>query len=469
VPTLKGVIISGVLILGVFLSGSCSGTRVLEPVKTGIEIPGTYTIYDETAAAPDRWWERFGSAELDRLISEALDNSFSIRASLARLKQSRALAVQAGADRLPDLDLKAGVSDTWRDSDGETVTSRSRSLTLVSNYEIDFWGRAAAEERSTMLDMEASRENLHTAALTMASEITIRWLDVISVRQQLSLLIKQLGTSRTILDLMELRYLKGMATALDIYQQRQAVAEIEASFPQLESRLQTLLNELALLAGKPPLYDIGLNASTFPDPGPLPETGLPADLLSKRPDVRAAGLRLRAAEWQVEAARAQRLPALNLTATAGFSSESVSDLLERWIASLAASLTYTIFDSGSDSAEVRKQEAVVEERVSSYEEAVLTAIREVEDAMVREVKQAEYISALEKQLEISRNGLREAESRYRKGLSDYLPVLTATTATHRLERSIVQARYDRLAYRVALHRALGGSWMEEKFQEEVER
>lgn len=435
----------------------------------GIEVPGTYAIYDETAPFPDRWWEGFGSAELDQLINEALDSSFSIRIALARLEQSRALAVQAGADRRPDLDLRAGASDTWRDADGETATNRSRSLTLVSNYEIDFWGRAAAEQKSAVLDLEASREELYTTALTLASEITLKWLELISVRQQVELLNKQMETSRTILNLIELRYLKGLASALDIYQQRQSLAEIEASFPQLESRLDTLLYELAVLVGKPPRADLGLTAGTFPEPGALPRTGVPADLLSKRPDIRAAGLKLRAAEGQVAAARAGRLPAVSLTATAGFSSESISDLLERWIASLAASLTYTIFDSGSGKAGVERQEALVRERLASYEDAVLTAIREVEDAMIREVKQDEYIEALEKQLKISQDGLREAESRYRKGLSDYLPVLTALTSTHRLERSIVQAKYDRLAYRVALYRALGGDWMEEKFDGKVER
>ena len=443
---------------------ACAHMPPPEPSDHEFPIPETFTLYEERSSPSDRWWEVFGSEELNTLIGEALKGSLTLRQSLARLKQSGALAVQAGADRLPDLDLRAGVSDTWRDSDGETVTTRSRNLSLVSNYEIDFWGRLAAEEESARLELEASREELYTAALTLVSETTIKWLDLISVRQQMELLHEQLGTNRTILDLMELRYLKGMATALDIYQQRQAVAEIEASFPQLEARLHTLLHQMAVLVGKPPRSDMGLAADRLPEPGLPPGTGVPADLLSKRPDVREAGLKLRAAAGQVAAARAGRLPAVNLTASGGFSSPGFSDLLERWIASLAASLTYTIFDSGSERAGVQRQEAVVEERLASYEETVLTAIREVEDAMIREIKQVEYVAALEKQLKISQNGYREALSRYRKGLSDYLPVLTALTSTHRLQRSIVQAKFDRLTYRVALYRALGGSWMETEFE-----
>jgi multidrug efflux system outer membrane protein len=461
-------VVACLLILPSCMLPGCARTEVREPVRTEMVIPETFSIYEETVPALDRWWMGFESSELDRLIDDALQGSLTLRASPARLEQSRALALQAGADRLPDLDVRAGASETWRNSDSETVTSRSRNLTLVSSYEIDFWGRIAAEERSALLEFEASREDLYTAALTLASEITIKWLELISVRRQMELLQEQRETNQTILDLMELRYLNGMATALDIYQQRQAGAETEASFPPLESRLQTLLHDLAVLAGKPPRSDLELVARAFPASGPYPETGVPADLLSKRPDIRAAGLKLRAAEGQADAARMGRLPTVNLTASAGFSSQSFSDLLENWIASLAANLTYTIFDSGSERAGIKRQEAVVEERLASYEETVLSAIREVENAMIREVKQAEYVTALEKQLEISRNGLREAESRYRKGLSDYLPVLASLTSTHRLQRSIVQAKFDRLAYRVALYRALGGGWMEEELKGKVE-
>jgi outer membrane protein TolC len=191
---------------------------------------------------------------------------------------------------------------------------------------------------------------------------------------------------------------------------------------------------------------------------------VPADLLSRRPDIRASGLKLQATEARTAAARAGRLPRVTLSASAGYSSDSFADLLDDWLANLAANLVWTLFDSGSKRAEVTRLEAVAEENLAAYEQAVLTAIREVEDAMVREVKQVEYIEALERQLTISREGFRESISRYRKGLSDYLPVLSALTSTQRLERSIVLAEFERLSQRVKLHRALGGGWMEKEFK-----
>jgi multidrug efflux system outer membrane protein len=445
---------------------ACAHTMMPEPAELKIQIPATYTLYEETAPAPDRWWEKFGSDEIDKLVEDAITSSQTLKASLARLEQSEALAVQAGADKLPDLNLRAGASETTRSTGSQTLRDSSRSLTLVSNWEIDFWGRVKAEHRAALLEVEISREDLYAATLTLSAEVTLRWLEIIAVRRQLALFREQLETNRTILELIELRYMKGLANVLDIYQQRQVVAEIEAGFPQREAQLQTLLHEVAVLSGKPPRTDMGLTADSFPEFTAQPETGVPADLLSKRPDVRAAGLKLRAAENQVAAARAGRLPAVNLSATAGFSADNLGDLVENWLATLAANLTMPLFNAGSNKAAITRQEKIVEERLASYGQTVFSAMGEVEDAMVRENSQTTYIESLRHQLTISRDGFREAVSRYRKGLSDYLPVLSALTSTQRLERSIVQAEFERFSQRVKLHRALGGGWMAEEFEKQ---
>jgi outer membrane protein TolC len=155
---------------------------------------------------------------------------------------------------------------------------------------------------------------------------------------------------------------------------------------------------------------------------------------------------------------------VNLSATAGFRSASFADLLDEWFTTLAANLTYPLFNAGALDAEVTRQERIVDERLAVYEETVLNAIREVEDAMVRERKQAEYIVALDEQLTIARDSFREAQQRYRKGLIDYLPALSALISAQRSERTVVQARLERLNQRVKLHRALGGSWMAEEFE-----
>jgi len=185
--------------------------------------------------------------------------------------------------------------------------------------------------------------------------------------------------------------------------------------------------------------------------------------------VRAAGLRLASADWDVSAARADRLPALSLTGTTNFNGASVSTLFDNWLARLAGSVTGPIFDAGRRKAEVERTRAVVDEYLAAYRGTVITAMLEVEDALVHEARQRDYIEALTAQYEAAKASLEEARVRYRKGLNDYLPVLSALTNQQSLEQSLVAARHDLLYYRVQLHLALGGDWTAEEaaYTEEV--
>ncbi len=455
--------------MALVLATSCATYAPEQRPQAPLELPQAFTLYENPAPSPERWWESFGSIELNGLVEEALRDSLTLKQAYSRLDQSRALVTKAGSDRWPDLQLTSEISNTRRRTDtgtgsASTSTEKKRSLGLVSSYELDLWGEVKSEYLSARFDMEVSREELNTAALTLASEVTLKWLEIISVSQQLELLNSQLETNLITLELIELRFRKGVATVLDVFQQRQAAKETESSIPLLEAQLQTLKHELAVLLGKPPRDSLSFGSAHLPEVGSIPEAGVPADLLSRRPDVRAAGLRLKSADWMVSAARANRLPAVRLTGSAGYSAGEWSLLFDNWVRNLAASVTAPLFDGGSRRAEVKRQTNLVDERLAAYRLVVLTAIREVEDALVNERKQTEYIAALSDRLSIVRSALTEALQRYRKGLNDYLPVLSALTSTQQLERTLVQARFQRLSYRVMLHRALGGSWMQDELQ-----
>ncbi len=471
VPTtfIKGFGAWCVLSMVLMLASSCATYAPEQRSQAPPELPQTFTLYENTAPSPERWWESFGSAELNGLVEEALKDNLTLKQAYSRLDQSRALVTKAGSDRWPDLELTSEISNTLRRTDtgtgsASTSTVRKRSLGLASSYELDLWGEVKSEYLSARFDMEVTREELNTAALTLASEVTLKWLEAISVRQQLELIDNQLETNLITLELIELRFRKGAATVLDVFQQRQAVKETESSIPLLEAQLQTLKHEIAVLLGKPPRTRLSLGSAHLPTVGSIPDAGVPADLLSRRPDVRAAGLKLKSADWMVSAARADRLPAVRLTGSVGYSAGEWSGLFDNWVRVLAASITAPLFDGGNRRAEVKRQTQVVEERLAAYRLAVFTAIMEVEDALVNERKQGEYIAALSDRLNIVRSTLTEALQRYRKGLNDYLPVLSALTSTQRLERTLVQARLQRLNYRVMLHRALGGSWMQDELQ-----
>jgi NodT family efflux transporter outer membrane factor (OMF) lipoprotein len=278
---------------------------------------------------------------------------------------------------------------------------------------------------------------------------------------QKSLLEKQLETNKKYQELIELRFSKGIVSALDVYQQRQVVEQVKAQIPLIEAAEQKLLHALAALLGKPPLYPVNITQNRLPMPDKAPDVGIPADLLANRPDVRAAGLRLEVADWQVSVARASRLPAVSIYASASYGSGEIDMVFENWVANLAGNLVAPIFTGKYLSAEVDRTRAVVDERLSSYRNTVLNAIKEVEDALISEEKQREHIKALELQLDAAQKALNEAGARYLKGLNEYLPVLSQIVSVNNLERDMIQKRTALITYRINLYRALGGTWTEE--------
>lgn len=511
------------LCLAVFLLfGLASCARFTPPERTAADtpLPESFTIYDTEEAAPDCWWESFKSPELDRLVGEALDGNLSVAQAAARIRQAGAVVRQAGSPLRPTLSYGADTALSRRRTElggGEsaadaatrrlnalnallgaasgagapggagpllsaadsvadgrdaveallapspetaiTVDTDSYGLGLTAGYEVDLWGGIRAGEAAAIASLEATREEAHAIMHTIAGQVALTWLDLLETAQVLAVIRGQLETNKTNLGLIELRYRNGLATILDVYQQRQAVAETESAIPLQEARYEVLKHTLAVLLGKAPRDDLALAEVDFADPGPLPAYGIPADLLARRPDVRAAGLRLRTADWQVAVARADRLPRLQLSATLSTDAEALGMLLDNWFAQLAAGVTGPIFDGGRRKAEVDRTRAVVDERLAAYRLTVLESIAEVEDALVLIDRQQAFIGALDVQLEAARNAHREALGRYRKGLTDYLPVLTALRNLQGLERDVVEAAHDLLVYRVQLHLALGGGWM----------
>jgi len=458
-PLPAAVALALVLLLA---AGGCSPFKPAPRDFNADMLPPRFTLYSDNATATGKWWEAFGSPELNGLVEDALAENLDVRQAWARLRQARASAVQSGADRYPSLDGNAGYTHTRQragtgSGSKKTTDTDSHTLGLSAAYEVDLWGRVGAEAASGALDEQASLEDLRTSAMAVAAEVVDRWIAIQTRRREKKILQEQVKSNETYLELIELRFRNSLATALDVYQQRESLAKVKAQIPPVESEERVLLHELAVLLGRP-AGSVVLAGETPPALPPLPGVGLPADLLANRPDVRSAGLSLRSADWAVAAARANRLPSLTLSGEGAYSGAQLVTVFDNWILSLAASVAGPIFDGGYRKAEVEKARGVVDERLAAYKSTVLTAFKEVEDALTQEQWQQRYIEARHVQLEAARVNLREALSRYVQGLDDYLPVLTALLSVQDLELSDVTDQEDLLLYRVSLHRALGGTW-----------
>ena len=417
-------------------------------------LPPFFYDYGAVSARPEHWWEDFDNAELNVLMQKALCDNFTIQSAWARLDQTDATAIKAGADLYPQASLNASAGSTRL----EDSTRDDYASVLAASYEIDLWGRARSEKTAAIMDAAASRYDLEAAAMTVAAESARLWIEILEQRAQKILLEQQLHANQIYLELVELRFQKAMVSALDVFQQKQAVHRVLAQIPLVEARLRTSHNELALLSGATSSSQVKISGDRLPDLPPLPQTGLPLELIKNRPDVRASLMRLQAADWKTAVARADRLPALRLTARAGYENNDFSALFDNWLVNVAANLTAPLFDGRRRKAEVKRSQAAVAERLIQYQQTLLTAAMEVQNALVREFKQGEHIHSLEKQIQFTRRSLELSRQRYLKGLSDYLPVLTALTSADNLEADMIRSKREMLIYRINLYRALGGRW-----------
>lgn len=431
-------------------------------------LPEAYSLYDawdgDAAPSPQGWWGTFGAPELDALVADALSGDFSVRIAWARLNQALAQARASGAGLTPSLSATGGAAHTraWSESPMGVETfslSERYDLGLTASYELDLWGRVRATAEAGTLEALSSRQDVETAAATVAASVAKAWTELMSVREQLRLVRAQVKTSEDILRVQKLLLAASGASALDVLEQRENVASTKALLPDLETQERTLLNQLALLTGRAPGALPAIKGEALPELPRPPAAGLPADLLAERPDVRAAGLSLRATDWQIAAARADRLPTITLTGTGKYSGDGYSTIFDAWTMNLASSLTAPILDGGARAAEVDRLRAVADEHLAAYEQTVVTAVQEVEDALAAELGQRERIKALAAQLDAARAALAEARRRYLGGVdSSYLSMLGALHTVQTLERTLVQERAELVTDRVDLHVALGGDW-----------
>ncbi len=443
-----------------------TGCTIFQPPirpSTPLDLPEKYSLYPAHRSDQVQWWKAFDSTELNSFVDEALSGNFDILTALSRLKQANAIARQAGANLKPSIGYNAGSKKTWQ----KTKTNGSKSnysdtqtwsTDLEASYEVDLWGRLEALRQSELLELKASQEDLEAAAVTVSAEVVISWVKILSVHRQIAILQDQIKTNQALLKLQQLRFVNGKADALDVSEQREALAGAKANLPMLQLTEQQELNALAVLLGRSSALGLSLVQQDLPGLIPVPSAGLPVDLLATRPDVRAAGLRLRAADWEVSAARADRLPAITLSADAGFSTNTFDLIFSNWVSTLAASITGPLFDAGYRSAEVDRTRAVAEEYLTDYASTVAKALQEVENSLVTEKRQNEYIVLLEDQLKASRMSLKDARIQYMNGQNDYLAYLTAWTSVQKLERQLVDEQATLIKNRVELYRTIGGDW-----------
>ena len=410
-------------------------------------------------ALEERWWESVGDTTLNRLIEQALADNLTLKGAYARLAQAEATARKQGAALFPGIDIQGSASRIEQSDDGPTRRDFTNlSVGAVASYEIDLWGRVRSLSAAAALDWESSREDLQAAAISLAAQVASTYYQLVEQQQQLQVLADQLELNEQVLELVTLRFRRGQVKATEVLRQRQLVESTRGEMALTAGRRAVFAHALSILLGRPPDEVVVDETGRFTTLPPSPDTGLPADLVQRRPDVRRAFLALLAADRRAAAAVAARFPRISLSAQGSTSGEEAGDLFHNWMGNLAANLLLPLFDAGERKAEVDRSQATAAERLYAYEQTVLVALREVEDALIQEARQRDYLDNLEAQLALLREVVARTRDNYTSGAATYLQVLDALRTHQQLERSALLARRQLVGLRVDLYRALGGGW-----------
>lgn len=411
---------------------------------------------------PEPWWEDFQDEALNALIGQALAGNFSLRGAWDRLAQAEALARRAGASLWPsvtgDFEVAGRRSEVRGRQPSERVDQSSYGLGAVMSYEVDVWGRVRSTRDAAALDVLATQEQLQAAAITLSAQVATTWFSLLEQRAQVAVLERQTRVNRDTLEVVTARFRGGQARAADVLRQRQLVESGEGSRVQAEGRVKVLDHQLAILTGQPPGVALDAADRQLPALPELPATGLPAEWVCQRPDLRQAFYQVLAADRRVAAAVANRFPRIGIGASVSTSGEEWRDLFNNWAGTLAANVVAPLFDGGARKAEVELARATVSERLNTYSQSVLTALGEVEDALSSEAYQRQYIASVDEQLALSRQTLERLRDNYLSGAAAFLDILQAQVSQQTLERTQLQARRELLQFRINLCRALSSGW-----------
>lgn len=414
-----------------------------------------------------QWWMQFGSPELARLVEQARLGSYDLAAAVARVRQAEASATIAGAPLLPE--LKAGLNANrqklihGKGYSQLDVSPENRSLDyydaeLSASYEIDFWGGKRAARDSAVFGVQASEFDRATVELTLLSGVANSYTQALALREQARIAALNLANAQNVLHLVQTRFDAGSATALELAQQKSLVAEQQRRLPLVQQQAREAQISLAALLGRPvqtlPLPTQSFAQLHWPDIA----SGVPSELLSRRPDIASAEAKLAAAQADVTVARAAMLPKITLTASLGSGADLAADLLRTTFYNLSSGLTAPIFNNGRLSAERDKAKARQDELLETYRGAIINGFADVEKALSSIRGLDEQRQWQSEELNQAQTAFDIAQSRYQAGAEDLLTVLQTQRTLYAAQDLNVQLRLARLQASIALYKALGGGW-----------
>jgi multidrug efflux system outer membrane protein len=425
----------------------------------------------EGVAPLQTWWAVFDDDELTSLIERSRISNLSLREAVWRVEEARSLRGVVAGQRVPNVDLGAEAGRSQPSDNGPLGALAPEGgfdagdlydVGVGASWELDLWGRVRRQVEAADAEVEASVEDYRDVLVSLFGEVAVNYVSVREQQKRLRLARANVAGQEDTLELTNDRFDAGLVSGLDVAQAESNLANTRSLIPVLETSLQLALNRLAVLLGTTPgALDAELSAEApIPDEPEAVTTGLPAELLRQRPDIRAAERRLAAQTARIGVATAELYPQFSLTGFLGLQATSAGDLFSsdsiNW--SIGLPIRWKLFAGGAVRSQIAAEEARTEQLLASYEQAVLLALEEVEGAMVAYEQEVERRARLGESVDATQRSLDLVLTQYRAGLTDFQNVLD--TQRSLLNRQDELAASEGLVIKnlVALYRALGGGW-----------
>ena len=445
-----------VLSLATLVAG-CSAIVRTPYVRPSVETPAAWEVATPAAVVAEggRWWTRFGDPELERVIEAALARNNDLAAAAIRVRRAQLQAGLAANARVPSFD--AGLnSSANRDIDDGGPSGRSNSASIGVSYVVDLWGRLGSQRDAARWEAEATAEDLASARLALIGTTAGLYWQLAWLNERLAASEASIGYAQRTLDLVRVQHTAGAVSRLEVSDAEQNLLSQQAAHVQLVQQRSETRNAFAILFDAPPGEPIADPEQLAASALPAIAAGLPAELLARRPDLRAAELRLRATLAGVDATRASYYPSLNLTAGIGSSSTSLADVLKNPVGTLGAGLSLPFLNVQQRRLDIGISETQYEEAVTLFRQTLHQALADTANALAARETLAARARLLDESLAATRTSERLYEVRYKAGAVPLRSWLDAQERRRSAETAAAETRLARLNGQVTLYQALGG-------------
>lgn len=450
--------------LAAFLAAGCMTPNYTKPVAP---IPDAFPITNSNSgpAAVDLGWRAFfKNAELQEVIATALANNRDLKTITLQVEEARALYDIQSADRLPSLNATASESRSRALLTSSTPINRTvyQVGLSVTAFELDLFNRVKNLSQAALAQFMATEEARRSAQILLIGEVAKSWLTERTLHEQVQLATRTQEGRLASFDLVKKRFDAGITNALELRQSDTLVQSARVSLLALKRQHALSVNALQVLVGKQLQPSMSNQSLAAQENLAAIGAGLPSELLTQRPDIRAAEQRLRAMQANIAAARAAFFPRIALTGGVGTASTDLSGLFtsgqNTW--SFVPSVSLPIFDAGRNKANLKVAEVRSEIAVASYEKTIQVAFREVADALAARATLNDEADAQQAVQKAQSERLVLAQARYKNGIANYLEVLDAERELFTAEQQLLQTKLLNLTNAIDLYRALGGGLQE---------